>query len=321
MPSIYPLERITWQKFEDLTIKICQEVLGIGAKTFSNGVDGGRDSRFEGTAAKYPSVKDSWKGVFIIQAKHTATVNASCSDNDFGSLSSSSSIIVKELKRLKKLLKNDPFQNYLLFTNRKLPANKHTELRNHLKNQLGINNVEIIGVEEINKFLDDFTNISVSLELYKFLYPLTFREKQIKDVILLFDNARNNITGAIGGILTDFSSIPKDKKNELNNLSKEYFDFIQTHSFSHFQKIDSFLKNPINKKLARDYENTVSDLQAKIILERNKYGAFEYLIEHLIDYVVDNNEPELADVRNMVRVFFHFMYFNCDIGKKHDTTT
>ena len=204
-----------------------------------------------------------------------------------------------------------------MFTNRKLPANKHSELQSYIKKKVGIKNVEIIGIEDIGGYLDDFSDLAIDLELYKFLYPLTFREKQIRDVVILFEQKRHEITkNAVGGILDDFSSISKEEKNKLKDLGNTYCEFRQSHSLKFFEEIERFLKDPKNKQFARYYENTVSDLQAKIILERSQFKAFEFLIEHLINYGVDNNKTELEDIRNMVRVFFHFMYFNCDIGRK-----
>ena len=66
----------------------------------------------------------------------------------------------------------------------------------------------------------------------------------------------------------------------------------------------------------RMYLNTVSDLQAKIILNRDQYNDFMEIIEGVESFVVENNESQIRDIRKIVRVFIHFMYFNCDIGKK-----
>ena len=63
------------------------------------------------------------------------------------------------------------------------------------------------------------------------------------------------------------------------------------------------------------YSNTISDLQGAITVQRNRFNEFELIIEHLVNYTVENNEEKLKDLRKIVRVFMHFMYFNCDIGK------
>jgi len=95
----FPFENLTDTQFEDLVIRVCKEILGIGCKTFSTGRDGAKDSWFTGTAQYFPSTASPWSGTFCIQAKHTTILNSSCSDNDFSV--NTTSIISKEIKRLK----------------------------------------------------------------------------------------------------------------------------------------------------------------------------------------------------------------------------
>ena len=51
------------------------------------------------------------------------------------------------------------------------------------------------------------------------------------------------------------------------------------------------------------YSNTVSDLQDIITIERSRFNEFEHIIKHLVDYIVNNNEDKLKDLRKIVRVF------------------
>src|SRR5690606_2037745 len=104
--------------------------------------------------------------------------------------------------------------------------------------------------------------------------------------------------------------------NRLNNLSESYFKYIKDSSLSHFSKIEAFLKDSINQKYANYYENTVSDLQGLIHTRRSEFAEFEQVIEKLVDKIVNSDFDRLKDIRRMVRVFIHFMYFNCDIGEK-----
>src|ERR1700722_12888532 len=97
----FPYENLSDEEFEDLVIRICKEILGIAAKTFSPGPDGAKDSWFEGTAQKFPSTTAPWSGKFVIQAKHTRTLNASCADNNFSV--NASSVLLKEIKRLNQI--------------------------------------------------------------------------------------------------------------------------------------------------------------------------------------------------------------------------
>jgi len=309
----FPYENLSDEQFEELIIRICKELLGIGCKTFSVGKDGAKDSWFTGKADKYPSKKESWGGNFIIQAKHTKEYNASCSDNEFSV--NKTGVLKKEITRLCETKKTTPFDNYLIFTNRKLSGGAHPIIVKMLKDELGIINAEIIGREQLDTYLTDNPEIANQFGLYKFSNPLRFYEKDIKEVITVFDEQRKNITNATQDYITNFAVIDKETKNKLNNLSQEYFDFIKDNSLQYFGEIELFLRNPQNEKYMKMYSNTVSDLQEVIILDRNRYNEFEHIIRHLVEFIVENNEEKLRDLRNIVRVFIHFMYFNCDIGK------
>lgn len=309
----YPYENLNDTEFEHLVIKICKEVLGIACKTFSEGKDGGKDSWFEGRADAFPSKSQQWNGKFIIQAKHTKTLNASCSDNDFSV--NQTSILSKEINRLIEVKTVTPFNNYIIFTNRKLSGGSHSEIVKMFREKLKMQNVEIIGREDIDSYLTDYPHIANQFGLYKFAAPLRFYEKDIKKVIIVFSEQSKGIANQAESYITSFDLINKIEKNELNNLSSDYFEFLKSHSLQYFEEIETFLKNPINEEYTRMYANTISDLQAKISLERNRFTEFEFLIEHLVDFIVENNADGLRDLRKVVRVFIHFMYFNCDIGK------
>lgn len=309
----FPYENLNNEEFENLVIRIGKEVLGIGCKTFSVGKDGAKDSWFTGTAEYFPSTAAPWTGTFNLQAKHTKTLNASCSDNDFSV--NKTSILSKEIVRLKDVMKNTPFDNYIIFTNRKLSGGAHPTIVKMLQDGIGIQNAEIIGREQIDTYLNYYPQIAHKFGLYKFIDPLRFYEKDLRDVIIVFTEQSKTISNEAKSYITNFTVIDKEKKNDLNDLSKEYFEFLKSHSLQYFEEIEDFLRNPKNDVYTRMYSNTVSDLQAKIILDRNRFTDFMHLIEHLVDYMVGNNQDKLNNLRKIVRVFIHFMYFNCDIGR------
>lgn len=309
----FPYENLTDEEFENLVIRIGKEVLGIGCKTFSVGKDGAKDSWFSGTAEFFPSKAAPWTGTFNLQAKHTKTQNASCSDNDF--YVNQTSILSKEINRLKAVIKTTSFNNYIIFTNRKLSGGTHPTIIKMLQSGLGIQNVEIVGREDIDSYLTDYPHIADHFGLYRFQAPLRFYEKELRDVIIVFSESSATISSEAKSYITSFKVIDKDKKNELNNLSKDYFDFLKNHSLQYFEEIDRFLRNPNNEPYMKMYSNTVSDLQEALTIERDRFNEFEHIIKHLVDYTIGNNEAKLKDLRKIVRVFIHFMYFNCDIGK------
>ncbi len=311
--SQFPYENLSDDEFESLIIRICKDILGIGCKTFSLGKDGAKDSWFTGTADFFPSNSEPWSGKFNIQAKHTKVLNASCADNDFSV--NKSCILNKEIERLNEIKTTTPFDNYIIFTNRKLSGGSHPIIIKMLQDGIGIDNVEIIGREQIDTYLTDSPQIANQFGLYKFITPLRFYEKDIREIIIDFAENSKSISSEAKSYLINFDLIDKERKNELNNLSKDYFDFIKDHSLQYFEEIENFLRDPKNEQYTRMYANTISDLQESITIERSRFNEFEHVIKHLVDCVIGENEEKLKDYRKIVRVFIHFMYFNCDIGK------
>ena len=51
------------------------------------------------------------------------------------------------------------------------------------------------------------------------------------------------------------------------------------------------------------------------IQHRDEFPSFMEVIEHIVNTIVDLDKEEIKDRRNLFRIFVHFMYFNCDIGK------
>jgi ABC-3C protein len=309
----FPYEALNDEDFEALVIRIGKEILGIGCKTFSVGKDGAKDSWFSGTANCFPSKTAPWSGTFNLQAKHTKIQNASCSDNEFSV--NKTSVLGKEIIRLCEVKTNTPFNNYIIFTNRKLSGVAHPKIIKMLQNGIGIQNVEIIGREQIDTYLTDYPDIAYQFGLHKFMAPLRFYEKELRDVIIVFSEQSKTISAEAKSYITSYTVIDKNKKNKLNNLSQDYFEFLKSHSLQYFEEIEKFLRDPKNEVYTQMYSNTISDLQDTITIERDRFNEFEHIIKHLVDYTIENNENELIDLRKIVRVFIHFMYFNCDIGK------
>ena len=104
-----------------------------------------------------------------------------------------------------------------------------------------------------------------------------------------------------------------ENKNKLNALSKEYFDNVIKKNLIYFEQIRAFLTDSINKEYLDKYENTIDDINAKIIVHRTDFEKFEMILEFLYDFIVENN-IELKNKRRLLRLFLHYMYYNCDIG-------
>ena len=305
----YHLHELSTQDFEALIIHICQKILGVGTISFSEGPDGGRDGKFEGTSNQYPSAASPWTGKFIIQAKKTNNSNSSCSDADF-----KTKILDKEIPKIEKLRQKGEVDNYLIFTSRKLSAEAHKQQTDYLRTKLGILNVSIFGVGAITLWLNANPAIVKACNLEKFRDPLRIQSNDVRDVIAAFYNDREQVATEFDS-KHSFDYVSLEKKNELNKLSEEYFKYIRENSESSFNAITAFLKKPINKQYADYYYNTIDELKGKIITRRGEFANFEEIFEHLYDAILDKH-PELRESRALINVFLHYMYCNCDIGKK-----
>lgn len=304
----YPLHNLVDKEFETLVALICEEILGTGTIVFSDGKDGGRDAKFTGTANRFPSETNPWNGKFIIQAKHTTKPEATCSDSGFNA------ILKGELPKLRKLKEDGNVDYYLLFTNRKLTGVRDPKIEGIFDKEVGVKN-SVLGEERIQLWLQEYPEIAKTLELNKLLMPLQFYENDLQEIVIAFSEVKMS-KEELRTIQNDLTRIPIDEKNRLNNLTETYFDNVLKESYSDFEKIKNFLEDPKNDEYKSKYDNTISDLQEEITIKRNEYLVFEEVLNHLYKLTLDLNNDQLLRKRRMVRVFLHYMYVNCDIGKK-----
>ena len=311
----YRLELISEDEFENLVNTICQKILGTGVVAFTKGKDGGKDGRFDGTANNYPSISGPWKGSFIIQAKHTSNPIASCSDSDF------ETTLDTEIKKLKKLKTQGNIDNYLLFTNRKYTGIVGERLREKIKKEVPLKNVDIIGKETINnQYLNTNKDIVKQYKLDKNVIPFEFSEFEIRGVISEFKSQltkiRKDIENKVASVKYDYTSISIQDKNRLNQLGKEYFDQeVVAKSLEHFDQIDKFLEDEKNYSFKDDYYDTVNELSQIILIRRADFGAFEEVLMHIYKLICDGTTA-LQGSKRFVSVFLHYMYYTCSIGLK-----
>jgi predicted nucleic acid-binding protein len=193
-----------------------------------------------------------------------------------------------------------------------IDAGADAKISDFMDTNLKIENC-IIGDERIQLWLKEYPGIVKVLELNKLFIPLEFYEKDLREIIVKFSEMKEQLKETVKRKQDQLKFVDKTRKNELNKLSKEYFDFMKRNSLAYFHKIGTFLKDPVNQRYKNYYDNTISDLQGKIVIKRSEFFAFEELLETLFDYIFENS-PELKDRRRLIRVFLHYMYFNCDIG-------
>lgn len=311
----FSLEQLSEDEFEHLVCSICKYLFGEGVHAFAKGRDAKRDGYFEGKAICFPSTSAPWEGKMIFQAKHTTKLDASCSDKDF--FHNNSSIIKKEIRELKDVLldKHETIDCYLIFTNRKLTGDIHPEIKRYLKEELDIENADIIGLEDINNYINRYKDLIKEYHLSEFMIPDRFYEDDIRQVILIFSE---KVKFDEVELKTDenLEYIAKPEKNKINNIDEEYFSEIKDISLAYFKDIENFLKNPMNIELKRKYKNTVADLRGYIHKNIESH-SFMSLLEGIIEHVIGNDDKaSIYRYRDLVRIFVHYMYWNCDIGRK-----
>jgi len=304
----YRLYELNDQQFEDLVCAICTEILGTGTVAFSPGKDGGRDGKFQGKANNFPSKSDPWNGSFIIQAKHTTNPVASYSDSSF------QTILNKEVPKVENLVKSKELEFYLIFANRKLPGGKHQKVIDQFKHVNGVKDVQIFGNETIKQFLELNPIIWTRLGFDKYDNPLRIHAKDIADVITAFYTECKSSPSDKSGA-KDFSYPGINTKNKINQLSDEYYNYIQENSMPYFSDITEFLKNPRNENYVEQYYSTADEIKAKLISKRDNFESFDDVFNHLYDLIIGDNIGLMS--RRLANVFLHYMYCDCDIGKKH----
>ncbi|HMS55148.1 MAG TPA: hypothetical protein PKA27_07070, partial [Fimbriimonadaceae bacterium] len=217
----YHLHELGGDRFEELVIKLCRDVLGIGTIAFATGPDGGRDGRFTGRAQRYPSAASPWEGKFIIQAKWTASPVASCSDSEF-----KTKVVNKELPRIEALQKNGELEKYMMFTNRKMPAACQTTEEGRIATAASTKDVAIIGIETLSQLLDGNRELVREMNLHVHTSPLRIRSEDIREVIQAFAQSGFQFS-TVASSADSLVYINLDKKNVKNNLTTPYFNYIE----------------------------------------------------------------------------------------------
>jgi hypothetical protein len=281
----YPLYNLNDEEFEKLVALICEEILGMGTFVFSVGKDGGRDAKFTGKANKFPSEASPWNGKFIIQAKHTTKPVASCSDSEF------ETILRKECVSIRKLKSDRKIDYYLMFTNRKLSGVQDPKIEDFISETVGVSN-SVIADETIQLWLEEYPQIVKTLNLNRLLLPITFYEKDLQDIVVAFSEVKFSI-GELTAKKDALRRISIEEKNKLNKLSKEYFDEVFKKSYTNFDRITTFLEDPRNDEYKQKYENTASDIQEEIILNRDNYALFDHILSELYKLTLDTNNGKL----------------------------
>lgn len=304
-------------QFENLAIAVCMEILGVAVQGFAPGKDGGRDARFHGKAQMYKSKADLWDGLIIIQAKHTNGFNEKFSNNDF--FKNQSSVIKKEIPKIKALFDAGELDYYILFSNRKLTASSNEEIINFISFETGMDKskIALFGIEDLERYLKRFPEITNYVDIRAFDTHLLVEPDTLAEVIVAF--ARNQQMFSEIDIIQQIKTAKKikrikfDDKNTHNNLSNEYAKLIEKDMTNHYDEITDFLAQPENNEIKNLYGEVVEEFNREIIVHKQESDSFDRVLNYLYRLLIGRDE-DLKKNKELTRIFLHYMYYYCDIG-------
>lgn len=312
----FAYEDLSDDQFEKLIVLLCQRLLGISVQGFAKGPDGGRDAKFVGTAELHPSKAAPWVGTIVIQAKHTNGYNRHFSESDFFSKTRASTVLGKEIPRIKKLREANQLDHYMLFANRRLAGNAEAEIREYLAAQCEIpsSSIYLCGVEQLELWLKNFPEVVKAADLDPVDSPLIVSPNDLADVVQALARHRDGLNEVL-----DDPPVPRvsyEQKNTVNNMSDSYAKELRKKYLKETQQIRAFLAAPENIELLRLYESVVDEFQMKIIAKRKNHQTFDEVMEYLVNLLIDR-DPILCQRGNkrLTRAVLFYMYWNCDIGE------
>jgi hypothetical protein len=308
----FPIHDITDTEFEQLVVLICRELLGPGVTSFAPGKDGGKDAKFVGTAAQFPSSVKPASGKFIIQAKHTSSPTGSCSDYDF-----ETKVINEEQPKITRMFNDGELTHYLIFTNRRKTGGAEDRIPARISASTGVQDVWLRGYEDIERELMNYPHIVKAMGLDKLRSPIIFFPDDVRDVIVALHGQRSQIASTFDSEhdFRDYPGLPA--KNLLNGLSPAYDAAIKEVSMPLFPEIERFLKNPRNTDLKEQYHAVANELKTQIAAHRDRFLSFDLVIENVYQ-LAHERSPELqsATRRRLLKTVLHYMYVDCEIGQK-----
>jgi hypothetical protein len=318
----YAYEDLSDKQFETLVVLIGQRLFGISMQGFADGIDGGRDAKFVGTAELFPSKAAPWVGTTIAQAKHTGGYNRHFSEGDFFSPKSDKTVIGKEVPRIRKLKESKQLDHYFLVANRRLAGGAESDIRDHLAKKCGLtpSSIHLCGVEQLELYLKQFSDIPTLADLDPVDSPLIVSPDDLAVVVQGLARHKEQIRVVLDDPPTDRTSY--EEKNRLNKMSAAYATALVKRYLKETQQIKTFLAAPENDEILQLYESVKDEFQLKIISKRKDYQAFDEVMEYLAELLFDR-DPILCQRphKRLTRAMLFYMYWNCDIGEVPDAKT
>ena len=167
-----------------------------------------------------------------------------------------------------------------------------------------IDKLEIDKLERINEFLNE--------NLVEIKLPERLFENDIKRCIEILMRDFGTSIKIINTIRRNGEEFA-ERKNELNNVSWDFFkDKIRGH-LQYNQTIEDFLRNPINQKIQEDYFKVTTTIQDFYNEEQNSFSTFEEVFREVFNKI-NTYDDDISGINTKIKIILHNMYFNCDIG-------
>lgn len=314
---MYQYQDIHDSDFEKLVIYICSEILGEGVQGFSKGADGGKDGKFCGTANLYPSKASPWQGTTIIQAKHTTGINKHFLESDFYSINSKTCIINEEIEKIITLIKNEDLNNYILFANRNLTGGAQPVIKQYISEQTGlkIENIAILGIDDLDKWLARFPHIANMANLTPLTISPIIRPDKLAEVIVHFSETFDATFKK-----RDFTPVERtsyEEKNELNNITDDLVQFFNRNYMSYAHQVADFLDDPQNAQLNELYSEAFEEFQLRFVIPKQQSKEliyFDHIFNELVELLLSRDYVLSTNIK-LTRIMVFYMYWHCDIGK------
>lgn len=298
--------------FERLVVAICTEILGSGVVPFCSGPDGSQDGRFEGTAADLPNSVDPYKGKFVVQAKHTEDPVAKYSDRDFSG-DAQSSVLSKEIPRIKRLVEKGHLDCYLLFTNRRMSGVSEEPIRSRIAKEAGVKVVELFGIERIDLLLKKHPTAHETFGMQPMNLPLLVTCDDLAEVILAISANCDTFENAF--VPEELARTSFKNKNKENGLSSELALYIRRKYVPQFDDVKKFLAKPGNDNVLERYRSAAHEFEEQITLHRNKYEKYDDILIKIASLLF-SRDGDLARKKILTKLVIYYMYWNCDIGSE-----
>ena len=123
-----------------------------------------------------------------------------------------------------------------------------------------------------------------------------------------------------GDDLIDFVVPGIEKKNQLNNISTEFFENVIKDVYDELHNIDEFLRCPSNIAYYDKYKSIVKEIKGSVTADVLAGEKLQDLLPRLLNYAKTKFDYFDSEKGYWLQVFAYYMYLNCDIGEKYDKT-